>query len=62
MIENPIPEQEPKLSDQIADAWAAVLIDIYQRRKKREEAKPKTERPHDRPGRRMGRADQGRMT
>lgn len=33
-------EQEPKLPDQIADAWAAVLIDIYQRLKKREDAKP----------------------
>ncbi len=37
----PTPEQEPKLPDQIADAWAAVLIDIYQRLVKREEAKPK---------------------
>ena len=34
-------EQEPKLPDQIADAWAAVLIDIYQRLKKWEDAKPK---------------------
>ena len=37
----PTAEQEPKLPDQIADAWAAVLIDIYQRLKKREDAKPK---------------------
>ena len=37
----PTAEQEPKLPDQIADAWAAVLIDIYQRLKQREEAKPK---------------------
>jgi hypothetical protein len=37
----PTAEQEAKLPDQIADAWAAVLIDIYQRLKKREEAKPK---------------------
>ena len=40
MNDNPTTEQEPKLPDQIADAWAAVLIDIYQRLK-REEAKPK---------------------
>ena len=31
---------EHVLPDQIADAWAAVLIDIYQRLKQREE-KPK---------------------
>ncbi len=30
----PTPQQEPKLPDQIADAWAAVLIDIYQRLKR----------------------------
>jgi hypothetical protein len=41
MNNKPTAEQEPKLPDQIADAWAAVLIDIYQRLKKREEAKPK---------------------
>jgi hypothetical protein len=40
MHDKPTPQQEPKLPDQIADAWAAVLIDIYQRLK-REEAKPK---------------------
>ncbi len=33
----PTSEQEPKLPDQIADVWAAVLIDIYQRFKKRDE-------------------------
>ena len=38
--DNPTAEQEPNLPDQIADAWAAVLIDIYQRLKG-EEAKPK---------------------
>ena len=37
----PAVEQAPNLPDQIADAWAAVLIDIYQRFKQREEAKPK---------------------
>jgi hypothetical protein len=37
----PTTKQKPKLPDQIADAWAAVLIDIYQRLKQREEAKPK---------------------
>ena len=41
MQNEPIPKQEPKLPDQIADAWAAVLIDICQRLKQREEAKPK---------------------
>jgi hypothetical protein len=37
----PTPEQEPKLPDQIADAWAAVLIDLYERLEKREDAKSK---------------------
>ena len=41
MNDKPTPEQDSKLPDQIADAWAAVLIDIYQRLKQREEAKPK---------------------
>jgi hypothetical protein len=41
MHAKPTTEQESKLPDQIADAWAAVLIDIYQRLKQREEAKPK---------------------
>ncbi len=41
MHDKPNTQQETKLPDQIADAWAAVLIDIYQRLKEREEAKPK---------------------
>ncbi len=41
VTEKTMPKQDPKLPDQIADAWAAVLIDIYERLKKREEAKPK---------------------
>ncbi len=41
MHDKPTAEQKPKLPDQIADAWAAVLIDIYQRLKQWEEAKPK---------------------
>ena len=49
-------EQEPKLPDQIADAWAAVLIDIYQRLKKGKTPSPsRMGRPHDRHERRLGR-------
>jgi hypothetical protein len=36
MNDKPTAEQAPKLPDQIADAWTTVLIDIYQRLKKRE--------------------------
>ena len=32
------PETKPELPDDVADAWAAVLIDIYEKRQERAEA------------------------
>jgi hypothetical protein len=42
--------QEPMLPDQIADAWAAVLIDIYQQFRQREEAAKSNDQKRSRCG------------
>lgn len=34
----PNSESEPEIPDDVADAWAAVLIDIYEKRRQRKEA------------------------
>ena len=35
---NQNPESTPEIPDDVADAWAAVLIDIYEKRCERKEA------------------------